>query len=1089
MKETNNMYKEKLHNEGPMKRKGVLLFVLFFAVALLGAAIFIVTYKNSSLSSEYQRREKYIKEKELLDNLNLNIRDAESASRGYVLTGNIAFLENISKTTDTVYSALQQILLLQQTTSNARNSLLFSKIDSLVKLKMSFIQRQLVLAYADKQKAVALIGTTHGKQLADAIVSVSDDIVSSFEQEIQKSEKGFWSQITRNNNVIYLSMGLAIALISISFFLLFREIRESRQLRNKLMNQKEYLSTTLNSMAEGLITTDDAGKIVYMNPAAEVLTGWKKTEAKTLPLHKVYDVFSESSGKPVDNIVTKILRYGKPVEFENNTVLKTKYNSEIIIENSGTPLFDANKQVTGALLVFSDNTEKKRIEKKLLQREKYLRDVIQNLPEPVYTCDADGYIQLYNKAAAELWGREPKPGRDMWTGAWKVLRPEDRTEIPRDLIPMAIVVRNKIPVYGEQIIIQRPDGSLRYVLTYPTPLFDEEGNLTGALNMQIDITDRKEREIMAKKTEAKYQNLIEQASDAIVIYTLDGTIYEFNKAACQLTGYSKEEFKKLGVEDLLADGQIIKNQDVVNKLFSGEPVIFYRQIKRKDGSVADVEINASLQSDKKLLAFIRDITYRKKAERALKESELFNRSILTAISSHIGVMDVNGTILAVNKAWSDFADHDCMSGLKRPAPGTNYLEILKNAADADDLYASKALAGIQQVFKGETASFEMEYPCHTLSQKQWFILSVNPFAEDSNRVVLRHNDISQRKNLEIKMQAALERYNLLAKATSDTVWDWDIKSDRIIYNEGITRMFGYDMRRIENTTGWWKQNVHPDDQLTVYEQIDEAIAGKKETVQMQYRYKCADGSYKYIYDRAILLYDKNFRPDRMIGAMQDVTYQREEDMRIDRAIIRAQEEERKQIGMELHDNVNQLLSASLLYLSMADGATENSISFYDIVKNSRHNISEAIADIRRLSHQLAPATYEHIAVNEIFESLINSVKAARGFDISLEVKGFENKKIQTDIQLNLYRVLQEQLNNIVKYSKAKKVDVQLTCIDNKARLFIADDGVGFDPSAIKNGIGLENIRRRTKLFNGHVEINSAPGKGCKVLVELPFQKS
>lgn len=193
--------------------------------------------------------------------------------------------------------------------------------------------------------------------------------------------------------------------------------------------------------------------------------------------------------------------------------------------------------------------------------------------------------------------------------------------------------------------------------------------------------------------------------------------------------------------------------------------------------------------------------------------------------------------------------------------------------------------------------------------------------------------------------------------------------------------------------------------------------------------------------------------------------------------------------MELHDNVNQLLSASLLYLSMAEGATENSSSFHDIIKNIQNLITEAIADIRRLSHQLAPAKYENVSINEIFESLINSIKAARGFDIALEVNGFENKKIQTDIQLNLFRILQEQLNNIIKYAKAKKVVVQLTAVENKARLFIADDGVGFDPSTVKSGIGLENIRRRAKLFNGSVSILSAPGKGCQVLVELLLENN
>lgn len=1083
------MQKELKDKQTLVGRNKILLFGLLFSITLLGTAIYIITQYNRWIKKEYNRRENVINNSELLEKVNIYIREAESATHTYLLTGNEDFVANLNVTIDSINQAIRQISLLKAATAQQKYHPLFSRLDSLIKLKLAFTQEVVHITKTDKSKATVPLAISRSKELTDHIAAVSKEILQDYEQEIRIAEKSFWRNVYNHYAFVNLIIVIAFLLIIASFYFLLKEMDKAKKLGNELRQKNNYLSATLTSMAEGLITTDDAGKIIYMNPAAESLTGWKLSEAKKQPLHKVYNVFKESNGQPVENIVSRILQYGKPVEFENHTMLKTKYNSEIIIENSGTPLFNHNKQIIGALLVFSDNTEKMRLEKKLLQREKYLRDIIQNIPMPVYTCDADGYLQLYNKAAAELWGQTPKPGRDQWTGAWKKLRAEDRTEISPDYLPMSIVIRDKVPVDGAQIIIQRPDGSLRYALTYATPLFDKEANLTGAINVPIDITDKMEREIMVKNTEAKYQNLVEQASDAIIVYTLDGTIYEFNKAAWQLTGYTKEAFKKLRADDLLADGSIIKNQEVVNKLLAGEPVVFWRQIRKKDGSLVDVEINASVQADKKVLAFIRDITDRKNAERALKESELFNRSILKALTSHIGVIDASGTLLAVNKAWNDFADQDCLSGLKRPEPGTNYFDILKKAADADDLYASKALEGIQKVFNGELTTFEMEYPYHTIVNKQWFLLRVTRFTEDNNRVVLKNMDITQRKILEIKMQAALERYNLLAKATSDTVWDWDIKADRILYNEGITRMFGYDLRSIENTTNWWKQNVHPEDQLSIYEQIDKAIAGKKESVQMQYRYKCAGGSYKYISDRAILLYDKNFRPERMVGAMQDITYQVEEEKRINRAIINAQEVERKQIGMELHDNVNQLLSASLLYLSMAEGATENSSSFHDIIKNIRNFITEAIADIRRLSHQLAPAKFENVSINEIFESLINSIKAARGFDIALEVKGFENKKIQTDIQLNLFRILQEQLNNIIKYAKAKKVVVQLTAVENKARLFIADDGVGFDPSTAKSGIGLENIRRRAKLFNGSVSILSAPGKGCQVLVELLLENN
>lgn len=125
-------------------------------------------------------------------------------------------------------------------------------------------------------------------------------------------------------------------------------------------------------------------------------------------------------------------------------------------------------------------------------------------------------------------------------------------------------------------------------------------------------------------------------------------------------------------------------------------------------------------------------------------------------------------------------------------------------------------------------------------------------------------------------------------------------------------------------------------------------------------------------------------------------------------------------------------------------------------------------------------------MNPAAESLINGIKFSRGLEITLNITGLGNKKIHNDIQLNLYRVLQEQLNNIIKHSRAKNVKVDLTLKDEKARLVIEDDGRGFNPSEVKDGIGLENIKRRTRLFNGYTEINSAPGKGCKLLVELPL---
>jgi PAS domain S-box-containing protein len=123
----------------------------------------------------------------------------------------------------------------------------------------------------------------------------------------------------------------------------------------------------------------------------------------------------------------------------------------------------------------------------LRESEHRYQQLVQALPTAVYTTDADGRIQLFNEAAIELWGRRPYPGRDLWCGSWKIYR-SDGSPMPLDQCPMAIALKEARVVRGEEIVIERPDGSRRHVLPHPAPLFDAHGAVDGAVNMLVDIT-------------------------------------------------------------------------------------------------------------------------------------------------------------------------------------------------------------------------------------------------------------------------------------------------------------------------------------------------------------------------------------------------------------------------------------------------------------------------------------------------------------------------------------------------------------------------------------------------------------------------
>ena len=136
----------------------------------------------------------------------------------------------------------------------------------------------------------------------------------------------------------------------------------------------------------------------------------------------------------------------------------------------------------------------------------------------------------------------------------------------------------------------------------------------------------------------------------------------------------------------------------------------------------------------------------------------------------------------------------------------------------------------------------------------------------------------QANNEEIK--ESNERYDIVAKATSDTIWDWKIQEDNFIWNKGIQEVFGYKKEEVGITSNWWFDRIHPEDSIKMSVKLYSFIEQKTEKWQDEYRFKCADGSYKYVFDRGFLVKDDQGNVIRMIGAIQDITKQKEEEQRL-----------------------------------------------------------------------------------------------------------------------------------------------------------------------------------------------------------------
>ena len=192
----------------------------------------------------------------------------------------------------------------------------------------------------------------------------------------------------------------------------------------------------------------------------------------------------------------EVLRTGKPVR-DREVVLERPDGTRITILANVEPLVGDAGEIIGGVNCFQDISELRRVQDLQRKHERHFRDVLQALPAAVYTTDAAGRITFFNEAAATLWGCRPAIGADSWCGSWKLFWP-DGTPLPHDQCPMAIALKEQRAIVGAEAMTERPDGVRVPFLAYPSPLRDSSGAMCGAVNMLVDITERKRAEVQQK---------------------------------------------------------------------------------------------------------------------------------------------------------------------------------------------------------------------------------------------------------------------------------------------------------------------------------------------------------------------------------------------------------------------------------------------------------------------------------------------------------------------------------------------------------------------------------------------------------------
>jgi signal transduction histidine kinase len=205
---------------------------------------------------------------------------------------------------------------------------------------------------------------------------------------------------------------------------------------------------------------------------------------------------------------------------------------------------------------------------------------------------------------------------------------------------------------------------------------------------------------------------------------------------------------------------------------------------------------------------------------------------------------------------------------------------------------------------------------------------------------------------------------------------------------------------------------------------------------------------------------------------------------INQATIDTQEQERSEIGKELHDNVNQVLTTTKLYLDLA---VSNNELKDELIKKSSKNIISVINEIRQLSRSLIDPSIGDLGLIDSIKDLIENINLTRKLQVILYCEEKLDCILDKNQKLTIFRIIQEALNNAIRHAKASTVTIHFELNDEELKITIQDDGIGFNKDSVKKGAGLKNIQNRIYLINGSYVIHSSPGNGCKIVINFPIK--
>lgn len=630
-----------------------------------------------------------------------------------------------------------------------------------------------------------------------------------------------------------------------------------------------------------------------------------------------------------------------------------------------------------------------------------------------------------------------------------------------------------------------------------------------------------------------------------LITKLNRNIIAANKAACSLLGYTEEElqgmvlkqvfnvkdpvFKKMLADRKLhgrAEAQVtITNGKGLQTVCKVSSVIFPDENGRKMAITTFTDMTGALLLQEKIDIKKEKIVAKDIATAKTKQEKIDVRKDKIVADDIMRALQKSETVLAKNTEWIRYiakTSYDVMwdwnigtgeiyvgdslaetFGYESPTNHIHFTDLLGCLLPKDKIAVQKKL---QRTLAGSKKLWQDAFMIIRQNGSLAASISRASIIRDETgkaiRLIGATQDISRLDEMEKELSlqvtsrnAEAESFKLTSGLSYDGIWEWNIAPDEFYLDEGFKKLFGYPTgTKNQKGKNNWMQYLHPDDKEIVDASIRKTLASGARQWGSACRFMRADGSLLNVYGRAGIIRDTEGSAIRMIGVIHNLSRQNEleeklamdielREQEISNAIRDARDTERSEIGKELHDNVNQLLSASKLYLEMAKNGGKNADMY--LGRSSEYTLT-AIEEIRKLTKGLSTDVIRNLGLEVAIENLCRDMMEVSALVIIRDTKSFREPGFNDIFKHNVFRIVQEQLTNIIKHARAQRVSVSLRQNKDSVLLLISDNGVGFKSEGLRKGMGQANITSRAAAYNGVVDIVSEPGKGCVLSVKFPI---